>query len=83
MTKEIIFMKIELHDLVLACAGSMRKIIQLDDLIENLLVCKIIDKVEFDKLQDEFYFYIGYHFGKSFLDKFFDICNSPNYVENL
>ena len=29
-------MKIEVMDLVKACHGSMRKVIQLDDLIENL-----------------------------------------------
>lgn len=76
-------MKVEIFDLVLACNRSMRKVIQLDDLIENLLVYGLVNKDEFTKLQDEFYLSIEICYDKKFFANFIDICNSPNYIENL
>lgn len=74
---------IKIDDLVKSCDGSMRKIIQLDDLIENLCVKSIVSNKEFEKIQEEFYCCIQEIYGLSFLNNFFDICNSPNYLEAL
>lgn len=76
-------MKIDIKKLVLACNKNMRKVIQLDDLIECLLEYKIIDNKEFDELQDEFYNLLEECYNKDFLNNFIDICNSSNYIENL
>lgn len=76
-------MKIEVMDLVKACHGSMRKVIQLDDLIENLFFYKIIEREEYDKMVDEFLEDVEKCYGEKFVENFFDICNSPNYMENL
>lgn len=76
-------MKIDVEKLLLACERNMRKVIQLDDLLENLGACKLITQKEFEMLQDKFYYYIEYYYGSDFLNNFIDICNSANYIENL
>lgn len=76
-------MKICISQLVEACDKSMRKIIQLDDLIENLKSKALVSIDEFDEIQEEFYNTISSLYGKEFLEKFFEICNSSEYLDNL
>ena len=76
-------MKVEILSLVKACNGSMRKVIQLDDMIENLFFYKIIERDEYDKIVDEFLSEVEKCYGSKFIDNFFDICNSSNYMDNL
>ena len=38
---------------------------------------------EFDEIQEEFYNTISSLYGKEFLEKFFEICNSSEYLDNL
>ena len=76
-------MKIGISQLVEACDKSMRKIIQLDDLIENLKSKALVSIDEFDEIQEEFYNLISSLYGEEFLEKFFEICNSSKYLDNL
>ena len=76
-------MKICISQLVEACDKSMRKIIQLDDLIENLKSKALVSFDEFDEIQKEFYNLISSLYFKEFLEEFFEICNSSKYIENL
>lgn len=76
-------MKIYISQLVEACDKSMRKIIQLDDLIENLKSKALVSIDEFDEIQEEFYNLISSLYGNEFLKEFFEICNSSKYIENL
>ena len=57
-------MKICISQLVEACDKSMRKIIQLDDLIENLKSKALVSIDEFDEIQEEFYNLISSLYGK-------------------
>ena len=72
---------VSIKNLVAACKGDMRHLIFLDDTLENLYR---IEKVEiYQTIMDDFIDAIMEIYGEDFLQKFFDVCNSNDYVGYL
>ena len=76
-------MKVEVMDLVKATKGVMRKVVQLDAMIEDLFVYQVIDRETYEPMVAEFLRCLEDCYGGKFVDDFFMICNSSQYVENL